>query len=123
MSKYKGMHLGNTFVHRNYARVTHEREPPEGETALPKGALTTDVSPSYNKPGSIMHWVAESEVVSPCTEPPLHLTPPPLPSSSSSTPERLYLRPNTPPPPPAPPTPYPRRSTWTMCCTSTLTCS
>ena len=62
LAGYKGLNLGNTFLHKNYARMTHTRE--KSKTKPPFGARETDGSPSYNKPGSIMHWVAESEACS-----------------------------------------------------------
>merc|ERR1719163_1718750 len=33
----------------------------EGGRPAPHGSRSSDMSPSYNKPGSIMHWVQESE--------------------------------------------------------------
>ena len=58
---YKGLHIGPTFVHKNHARISHVRELGPGETVQPFGAMKRDSSPSYNKPGSIMHWVQESQ--------------------------------------------------------------
>lgn len=61
LKTYKGMNIGPTFVHKNWGRVSHTRELKPGETQHPPGSRRTDMSPSYNKPGSIMHWVQESE--------------------------------------------------------------
>ena len=61
MAGYKGMNIGPTFVHANHGHMQHKRELGPGETAPPAGSRATDMSPSYNKPGSIMHWVQESE--------------------------------------------------------------
>lgn len=61
LKRYKGLNLGNTFVHRNYGRIQHKRRVPEGETHPPTGSRAQDSSPSYNKPGSIMEWVMHSE--------------------------------------------------------------
>mmetsp|Transcript_5293 Transcript_5293/g.11496 ORF Transcript_5293/g.11496 Transcript_5293/m.11496 type:complete len:625 (+) Transcript_5293:213-2087(+) len=60
LASYRGLDLGNTFVHKNYAHITQRREG-HSNGKLPFGARETDGSPSYNKPGSIMHWVHESE--------------------------------------------------------------
>lgn len=57
--RYKGLNLGPTFVHKNHGRVNHMRDN-KGEPP-PFGSRQSDASPSYNKPGSIMHWVMESE--------------------------------------------------------------
>ena len=59
LANYKGLNLGPTFVHRNHGRMTHKRED-DGQPP-PYGSRPTDMSPSYNKPASIMHWVQESE--------------------------------------------------------------
>ena len=61
MTKYKGMNIGPTFVHVNHGHMSYHRELGPGETEPPAGSKQTDMSPSYNKPGSIMHWVQESE--------------------------------------------------------------
>ena len=58
LATYKGLNLGPTFVHKNHAHIQQKREAGEGQ---PYGSHSTDQSPSYNKPGSIMHWVHESE--------------------------------------------------------------
>ena len=58
LAKYKGLNLGPTFVHRNHGRMNHQRDPAE---PAPFGSRQSDMSPSYNKPASIMHWVQESE--------------------------------------------------------------
>jgi hypothetical protein len=60
LKHYKGLNIGPTLVHKNYARVSHIRELGPGETKQPYGAAARDSSPSYNKPGSIMHWVKEA---------------------------------------------------------------
>merc|ERR1719247_4114332 len=54
MAGYKGMNIGPTFVHANHGHMQHKRELGPGETAPPAGSRATDMSPSYNKPGSIM---------------------------------------------------------------------
>ena len=59
LAVYKGLNLGPTFVHRNHGRVQHQRD--DGGRPAPHGSRQSDMSPSYNKPGSIMHWVQESE--------------------------------------------------------------
>ena len=61
MASYKGMNIGPTFVHANHGHMSHKRTLGPGETEPPAGARASDMSPSYNKPGSIMHWVQESE--------------------------------------------------------------
>ena len=61
MANYKGMNIGPTFVHANHGHMSHKRTLGPGETEPPAGARASDMSPSYNKPGSIMHWVQESE--------------------------------------------------------------
>ena len=61
LKHYKGMNIGPTFVHKNHGHVSHKRTLGPGETEFPAGARASDMSPSYNKPGSIMHWVQESE--------------------------------------------------------------
>ena len=55
------MNIGPTFVHKNHGHESHKRTLGPGETEFPAGARASDMSPSYNKPGSIMHWVQESE--------------------------------------------------------------
>jgi hypothetical protein len=60
LARYKGLHLGPTFVHKNHGHLTHVRDPDEPKPA-PYGSRPSDQSPSYNKPGSIMHWIHESE--------------------------------------------------------------
>jgi hypothetical protein len=42
LQNYKGLHLGNTFVHRNYGRIGHKRRVPEGETHPPTGSRDSD---------------------------------------------------------------------------------
>ena len=59
LATYKGLNLGPTFVHRNHGRVNHMRD--DKGAKPPYGSRPSDISPSYNKPGSIMHWVQESE--------------------------------------------------------------
>ena len=61
LKNYKGLNIGPTFVHKNQGHMSHRRELEPGETEHPAGSRTTDMSPSYNKPGSIMYWVQESE--------------------------------------------------------------
>ena len=60
-----GLHLGPTFVHENHGRIPYSQTPNElglpAGAKLPHGARSSDSSPSYNKPGSIMHWVNEAE--------------------------------------------------------------
>ena len=60
LKHYKGLNIGPTLVHKNYARASHHRELGPGEVKAPFGAAARDSSPSYNKPGSIMHWVNEA---------------------------------------------------------------
>ena len=65
LARYKGLHLGPTFVHENHGRIPYSQTPNElglpAGAKLPHGARSSDSSPSYNKPGSIMHWVNEAE--------------------------------------------------------------
>lgn len=61
MKTYRGMSIGPTFVHINHGHMRQQRELLPGETKHPHGSRQTDSSPSYNKPGSIMHWIQESE--------------------------------------------------------------
>jgi len=61
LAKYKGLNLGPTFVHKNHARIVHQRHPEAGGGKAPFGSKPSDSSPSYNKAASIMHWVGESE--------------------------------------------------------------
>ena len=61
LKTYRGLHIGPTFVHQNHKRIWHTRALGPGETDHPFGAARNDSSGSYNKPGSIMHWVLESE--------------------------------------------------------------
>eukprot|EP00967_Tisochrysis_lutea_P093041 scaffold134391_cov38-Tisochrysis_lutea.AAC.2 len=42
LKSYKGLNLGNTFVHRNYGRIPHKRRAPEGETHPPTGSQVSD---------------------------------------------------------------------------------
>lgn len=60
LRRYKGLNIGPTLVHKNYAHVVHTRQLGPGETSHPYGSSLRDSSPSYNKPGSIMHWVQEA---------------------------------------------------------------
>lgn len=46
LATYRGLELGPTFVHQNYGT----------------GVEGYDSSPTYNKPGSLMHWLLETEV-------------------------------------------------------------
>ena len=57
LQMYKGMHLGPTCVHQNHARIKYEHQAGQ---AKPAGARATDLSPTYNKPASIMHWALEA---------------------------------------------------------------
>lgn len=57
MKSYKGLHIGPTLVHMNHGHIAQTRDPDEKS---PYGSVRTDRSPSYNKPGSIMHWVNEA---------------------------------------------------------------
>ena len=61
LANYKGLNIGNTFVHQNYGKTPHRRKPPKGEKYPPTGSRDSDASASYNKPGSIMRWLADSE--------------------------------------------------------------
>ena len=65
LARYMGLHLGPTFVHENHGRIPYSQTPNElglpAGAKLPHGARSSDSSPSYNKPGSIMHWVNEAE--------------------------------------------------------------
>ena len=61
MKSYRGMNIGPTFVHINHGHMRQQRDLLPGETKHPHGSRQTDSSPSYNKPGSIMHWIQESE--------------------------------------------------------------
>lgn len=63
LKTYRGLHLGPTFVHQNHKRIWHTRALGPGETAHPFGAARNDSSGSYNKPGSIMHWVREANTL------------------------------------------------------------
>jgi peptidyl serine alpha-galactosyltransferase len=60
LKTYRGLHIGPTFVHQNHKRIWHTRALGPGETDHPFGAARNDSSGSYNKPGSIMHWVREA---------------------------------------------------------------
>ena len=78
------MNIGPTFVHKNHGHESHKRTLGPGETEFPAGARASDMSPSYNKPGSIMHWVNEAEEA---RDPRHPASPVPVPQAGAEVPE------------------------------------
>eukprot|EP00966_Prymnesium_polylepis_P107536 2489177-Prymnesium_polylepis.1 len=60
LKTYRGLSIGPTFVHKNHKNVWQHRTLEPGEAEHPFGAVLGDQSGSYNKPGSMMHWVQEA---------------------------------------------------------------